>query len=101
MVARRLALAILIGPGLVLASAHSIPNDGFFWGAGDTVRAINNPNLRVVQEDLILKAIDQPPCYAVLFHGAPLADQPRLPVKPGEFAVVGPRRACPSTAEPL
>lgn len=84
------ALAVL---GLALAAVPLAANDGFFWGAGDTLRPVQSKSLRVLNEKLTLTALDKAPCYEVMFKGK--AQTPDTEdEKPGEFATLGKQVAC-------
>ncbi len=69
-------------------------NDGFFWGAGDTLRPIQNKNLRVISEELRITPIDDIPCYEVLYRGKPGKPSELYNEKAGEFATIGRRLDC-------
>lgn len=64
-------------------------NDGFFWGAGDTLRPIQNKNLRVINEDLKITPIKDISCYEVLYRGKPQKPPESYKEKAGEFATIG------------
>lgn len=85
----------------VLACLLNTPasaNDGFFQGAGDTLRPVTSSALRVVRETLTLDALDAPRCYELLYRGKASQPGPDYDYKAGEFARPGHPVLCETTA---
>lgn len=85
------ALAVL---GIVSQTNVAMANDGFFWGAGDTLRPVHSKSLRVLRENLKLNPIESKVCYQVLFRGKPQQPPPSYDYKGSEFATIGKRLDC-------
>ena len=44
-------------------------NDAFYQGGGSSLRPLNNPQMRVIEEKLLIHPMPQPVCYRLRFHG--------------------------------
>lgn len=75
-------------------AAAARANDGFFWGAGETLRPIHNKSLRVLRETLELSPIERPTCYHVLYKGRPRQPPDDYDYRSPDFATIGPRAEC-------
>ncbi|MBI5630491.1 MAG: hypothetical protein HY921_06365 [Elusimicrobia bacterium] len=92
---------MFLAGALVLSFRSARANDGFFWGAGDTLRPVNNRHLRVEREELVLGPVKKAVCYEVLFRGKPQLPPDEYDYATGEheFATIGKVRECSSLAK--
>ena len=44
-------------------------NDSFYQGGGSSLRPLNNPQMRVIEEKLLIHPMPQPVCYRLRFRG--------------------------------
>jgi hypothetical protein len=81
-------------------SQTNIANDGFYQGAGSTLRPLYNPEMRVIEEKLWISPTPQPKCYQLRFRGVVLEDWNLAPTKktdalePTEFAQISHEFPC-------
>jgi hypothetical protein len=89
---------------IFLACVHtqaSLANDGFYQGAGSTLRPLYNPEMRVIEEKLWITPKTHAKCYQVRFRGVVLEEWNLAPrektdeLKPTEFAQVSHEFPCP------
>ena len=69
---------------IFLACAYSqtnIANDGFYQGAGSTLRPLYNPEMRVIEEKLWISPMTSPRCYQLRFRGIVLDEWNLAPTK--------------------
>lgn len=65
---------------IAIWSSTLLANDGFFQGAGTTLFPVNQPNLRVIREELDITPIEKPDCFEILYQGKkPESYKERLP----------------------
>ena len=75
-------------------------NDAFYQGGGSSLRPLNNPHMRVIEEKLLIHPMPQPVCYRLRFRGRFLDEVtpeqlPRnVPLKPDEFAKIADSTVC-------
>jgi hypothetical protein len=91
---RELALAALVVTALALTAAPLAANDGFFWGAGETLRPVQSQSLRVRTEKLKITALEDASCYDVAFSTAALARKEGEAAGPEEFGTLGRKVPC-------
>jgi tetratricopeptide (TPR) repeat protein len=78
----------------------AMANDGFYQGGGSSLRPLNNPQMRVIEEKLLIHPMPQPVCYRLRFRGQFLEElKPdqllyNVPLKPDEFAEIADSTVC-------
>ncbi|MBI5883266.1 MAG: hypothetical protein HZB91_09190 [Elusimicrobia bacterium] len=103
--AGHLSAAAVLCLTLAAAPIAAWANDGFFQGAGGTLRPIENRSLRVLSEDLKIDPIKQRSCYELRFS-SPASyyegkDGKGGEFGPEEFGAIGGRMECPKDLRDL